>query len=40
LQRKEFSEAVDVYSFGVLCWEMMTGLEPWGHVTDPKEIVS
>ena len=38
-QCKEFDEAVDVYSFGVLCWEMMTGLEPWGHVTDPKEIV-
>jgi hypothetical protein len=38
-QCKEFNEAVDVYSFGVLCWEMMTGLEPWGHVADPKEIV-
>ncbi len=39
-QCKEFSEAVDVYSFGVLCWEMMTGMEPWGNVSDPKEIVS
>lgn len=38
-QCKEFDEAVDVYSYGVLCWEMMTGQEPWGHVNDPKEIV-
>jgi hypothetical protein len=39
-QCKEFNEAVDVYSYGVLCWEMMTGQEPWAHVTDPKELVS
>ncbi len=30
---------MDVYSYGVLCWEMMTGQEPWGSVADPKEIV-
>ena len=33
------SEACDVFSFAVLLWEMLTGLQPWGEATNPMQVI-
>ncbi|KDD74299.1 protein tyrosine kinase, partial [Helicosporidium sp. ATCC 50920] len=33
------SEKVDVFSFAVLLWEMLTGQVPWAHVPSPMQII-
>lgn len=33
------SEKVDVFSFGVLLWEMLTGEIPWSTVPSPMQII-
>ena len=33
------SEKVDVYSFGILLWEMLTGQVPWSSVPSPMQII-
>lgn len=32
-------ELADAYSFGVVLWECLTGLSPWGWLSDPIQIV-
>ena len=33
------TEKVDVYSFAILMWEMLTGEVPWGKVPSPMQII-
>ena len=35
----QVTEKVDVFSYGVLCWEMLTGQVPWGEVPSPMQII-
>ncbi|KAK9908804.1 hypothetical protein WJX75_003138 [Coccomyxa subellipsoidea] len=36
---RRVSEKIDVYSFGVLLWEMLTGELPWGHLSTPMQVI-
>ena len=29
----KYSSRIDVYSFGIICWEASAGVTPWSHVT-------
>ena len=31
---------IDVFSFGILLWEMLTGQLPWGELTSPMQAAS
>jgi serine/threonine protein kinase len=33
------TEKVDVYSYGIMLWEMLTGKVPWGDVPSPMQII-
>lgn len=35
----QVTEKVDVYSFAILMWEMLTGNVPWGNVPSPMQII-
>lgn len=35
----QVTEKVDVYSFAILLWEMLTGDVPWGGVPSPMQII-
>jgi serine/threonine protein kinase len=35
----QVTEKVDVYSFAVLIWEMITGQIPWSHIPSPMQII-
>jgi len=38
MTKREYSEASDVFSYGVTLWEMVTKLRPWGNM-EPAAIV-
>ena len=29
---------IDVFSFGILLWEMLTGQLPWGELSSPMQV--
>jgi serine/threonine protein kinase len=31
---------IDIYSFGMMLWEMLAGRPPWSHVNQPSMLVS
>jgi len=35
----QVTEKVDVYSFGILLWEMLTGRVPWSDVPSPMQVI-
>lgn len=35
----QVTEKVDVYSFSILLWEMLTGQVPWSNVPSPMQII-
>lgn len=37
-QRQRYTESADVYSFGILLWQIMSLEEPYGHSTTPEVI--
>jgi len=37
LRGEQFNESSDVYGFGVVLWEMLTGAQPWAEV-DPVQL--
>ncbi|CAL5219257.1 g1053 [Coccomyxa viridis] len=36
---KRISEKIDVFSFGILLWEMLTGQLPWGELSSPMQVI-
>ena len=38
LSNGKITEKADVFSFGVLVWECLTGREPWQHL-NPFQII-
>lgn len=38
LSKREYSPASDVWSFGIVCWEIWTGRVPWDEETDLLEL--
>src|SRR6266542_2280720 len=40
LQRKEYTIALDIYGFGMIMWELMTGRMPfWNKIQDTELII-
>lgn len=39
LERKDFDFSSDVFSFGVVLWEIFTGLEPWAELSELSELM-
>ncbi len=37
---ERISHAVDVYAFGMLLWEMLTGRVPWAELGSPMKVGS
>jgi serine/threonine protein kinase len=33
------SRSTDVYAFGTLCWEVLSGQRPWAGLTEPERLV-
>lgn len=34
IQRRPYTQKVDVYSFGIVLWELITGMLPYQNLTD------
>lgn len=34
------SEKSDMYAVGIILWECITGVQPWGHLQTPVEVVT
>ncbi len=34
------NEKVDLYSFGVLLWECLSGKQPWAELDHPMQVMS
>lgn len=39
LLNKEYNESADLYSFGIVLWELLTQEEPFGDVEDIEEMI-
>lgn len=39
LMNKEYDEKADVYSFGIVLWEILTGEDPWGDIESLVDLV-
>ena len=38
LEKREWIAASDIYSFGVIMWQMLTWELPWGHLNSAKKV--
>lgn len=39
LMNKEYNEKADVYSFGIVLWEILSGQDPWAEIESLAELV-
>jgi len=39
LMNKEYNEKADVYSFGIVLWEILSGNDPWAEIESLAELV-
>ena len=39
LRNEKSNEKEDIYSYGVICWEILTGKVPWQELLNPVQVV-